>query len=134
MMTSMQNDLHRWGDTDDPRIKAAFVMAPLSLIFDKAGAASIDRPVFLYYGQDDHVLNPAYNVLHIAPLIKSLAGIKMIPSAGHYVFLSPCSAQLTKEAPDICTDPPGVDRAAVHRQIDVDALAFFRKELSRVAH
>lgn len=132
--TAMQGQFRRWGNPDDPRIKAAFAMAPLSLIFDKPGVASVNRPVFLYYGQDDHVLNPAYNVLHIAPLVKSLADIKMIPRAGHYVFLSPCSAQLTKEAPDICTDPPGVDRAAVHRQIDVDALAFFRKELLRVAH
>ncbi|HKZ11427.1 MAG TPA: hypothetical protein VJL61_12085 [Rhodanobacteraceae bacterium] len=132
--TAMQEQLQRWGNPDDPRIKAAFAMAPLSLIFDKPGVASINRPVFLYYGQDDHVLNPEYNVLHIAPLIKTLAGIKMIPKAGHYVFLSPCSAQLTKDAPDICTDPPGVDRAAVHRQIDVDALAFFRKELLRAAH
>jgi predicted dienelactone hydrolase len=129
LMTSMQSDLPRWGNTDDPRIKAAFVMAPLSLIFDTAGVASIDRPVFLYYGQDDHVLNPKYNVLHIAPSIQKLVGIRMIPKADHYVFLSPCSPQLTKEAPDICIDPPGVDRAAVHRQIDADALAFFRKTL-----
>lgn len=133
-MTSMQGDLHRWGSTDDPRIKAAFAMAPQSLVFDKAGLASIDRPVFLYYGQDDEVLRPAYNVLHIAPMIKTLAGIRMIPKAGHYVFLSPCSPQLTKEAPAICTDPPGVDRAAVHRQVDADALAFFRKALGNAAH
>lgn len=133
-MASMQDDLHRWGNTDDPRIKAAFVMAPLSLVFDKSGVASINRPVFLYYGQDDHVLNPKYNVLHIAPLIKRLVGIKMIPKAGHYVFLSPCSPQLTKEAPDICIDPPGVDRAATHLQIDADALAFFRKTLDVPSH
>jgi predicted dienelactone hydrolase len=134
LMTSMQDNLHRWGNTDDPRIKAAFVMAPLSLVFDKGGVASINRPVFLYYGQDDEVLNPKYNVLHIAPSIKRLVGIKMIPKAGHYVFLSPCSTQLTKEAPDICIDPPGVDRAAAHLQIDADALAFFRKTLDFPAH
>ena len=134
MMTSMQDDLHRWGSTADPRIKAAFVMAPLSLVFDKSGIAAINRPVFLYYGQDDHVLNPKYNVLHIAPSIKRLVGIKMIPKAGHYVFLSPCSPQLTMEAPDICVDPSGVDRAAVHQQIDTDALAFFRKTLDVSVH
>lgn len=128
-MASMQKQFHRWGNPDDPRIKAAFAMAPQSLVFDKAGLASIDRPVFLYYGQNDEVLRPVFNALHIAPLIKTLAGIRMIPEAGHYVFLSPCSPQLTKEAPDICIDPPGVDRTAAHRQIDADALAFFRKTL-----
>ena len=133
-LISMQEQFHRWGNPDDPRIKAAFAMAPQSLVFDKAGLASIDRPVFLYYGQDDHVLNPEYNARHIAPLIKTLVGIKMIPKAGHYVFLSPCSPQLTKEAPDICIDPPGVDRVAVHRDIDADALAFFRKTLGKATH
>lgn len=129
-LTAMQGLLHRWSSTDDPRIKAAFAMAPFSLVFDKAGLASVDRPVYLYYGQDDHVLFPKYNVLHIAPFIKTLAGIKMIPMAGHYVFLSPCSPQLKKQAPDICTDPSGVNRVAVHRQIDADALAFFQRTLA----
>lgn len=129
MLTVMQGEFHRWGDPHDPRVKAAFAMAPMSLVFDKAGLASIDRPVFLYYGQDDQVLKPKYNVLHIAPLIKTLVGIRMIPKAGHYVFLSPCSPQLTKEVPDICIDPPGVNRVAVHRQLNADALAFFRKTL-----
>lgn len=133
-LTSMQGQFHRWGNPDDPRIKAAFAMAPESLVFDKAGLASIDRPVFLYYGQDDKVLRPAFNARRIAPLIKTLAGIKMIPKAGHYVFLSPCSPQLTREAPDICVDPPGVDRVAVHRQIDADALKFFRKTLDVPTH
>lgn len=133
-LTALREGLTRWGSTDDPRVKAAFVMAPLSLIFDKAGLASIDRPVFLYYGQNDPVLIPQHNVLHIAPMIRTLAGIRMIPKAGHYVFLSPCSPHLARDAPDICTDPPGVDRVAVHRQIDADALAFFRKTLDVPAH
>lgn len=133
-LDAMQDELGRWGATRDPRVKAAFVMAPFSLVFDKAGLASIDRPVFLYYGQHDPVLIPKYNVLHIAPLIKTLTGIRMIPKAGHYVFLSPCSPQLKKEAPDICIDPPGVDRIAVHRRLDADALAFFRKSLDASPH
>lgn len=128
-MDAIQKELDRWGTTDDPRVKAAFSMAPLGLPFDRTGLAHINRPVFLYYGQHDQVLVPRYNALHIAPLIKTLAGIRMIPAAGHYVFLSPCSPQLKKEAPELCIDPAGVDRVAVHRQVDADALAFFRKTL-----
>jgi predicted dienelactone hydrolase len=67
-------------------------------------------------------------------MIRTLAGIRMIPKAGHYVFLSPCSPQLARDAPDICTDPPGVDRAAVHEEINAAALAFFRKTLDVPAH
>ena len=72
---------------------------------------------------------PRYNALLIAPLIRTLARIKMVPEAGHYVFLSPCSDELAREEPDICRDPPGTDRVAVHRRLNADALAFFRKSL-----
>lgn len=128
-LAALQHSLDRWGKPHDPRVKAAFVMAPMSLPFDKAGLASIDRPLFLYYGQSDQVLLPKENALHIAPLIKTLVDIKMIPEAGHYVFLSPCSSQLSKDAPMICQDPPGVDRLEAHERINDRALRFFRKNL-----
>lgn len=133
-MDAMQEKLDRWGTTDDPRVKAAFVMAPLGLVFDQAGLARVNRPVFLYYGQDDQVLPPRHNALHVASLLRTLSGSRMIPAAGHYVFLSPCSPQLKKEMPELCIDPHGVDRVAVHRQVDADALAFFRKTLGVAPH
>lgn len=126
-LAAIQKDLTRWGPTADPRIKAAFVMAPLSLIFDKAGAGAINRPVDLWYGENDHVLLPAENALHIKPLIRTLASSTMVPKADHWVFLAPCSAELAKEAKEICSDPPGVDRTAVHARLNADALAFFRR-------
>lgn len=130
----LQQSLHRWGNTDDPRVRAAFVMAPFSSVFDAAGLAHINRPVLLYYAQDDPVLLPRYNALHIAPLIRTLVAIRMVPKAGHYVFLSPCSRELAKGYPDICQDPPGVDRTAVHRKINAAALAFFREALDVRSH
>jgi predicted dienelactone hydrolase len=128
-LAALQNDLKRWGDTADPRVKAAFAMAPQAISFDKAGAAAIDRPVLIYYGENDHVLLPSENALHVAPLITTLAGITMVPKADHWVFLAPCSAELAKDAGAICRDPDGVDRVKAHEQINADALAFFRKTL-----
>lgn len=128
-LNEMQSELHRWGDTDDPSVKAVFAMAPFSMVFDRAGLASINRPVYLYDGADDQFQPIRYNTLYIAPLIKTLVGIKLIPGAGHFVFLAPCSAKLAKAAPRICIDPPGVNRVAAHRQINADALAFFRGTL-----
>lgn len=127
---ALQNDLKRWGNTADPRVKAVFSMAPLSLVFDAAGAGAIDRPVFLYYGEHDHVLIPTENAEHIRPWIKTLAGVKVVPKADHWVFLSPCPAELAKQAHDICTDPADVNRTEVHAQINADALVFFRKTLA----
>lgn len=128
-LSEMQSGLRRWGDTADPRVKAALAMAPFSMVFDKAGLASINRPVYLYDGADDQLQPLRYNTLHAAPLIRTLVGIKLIPGAGHFVFLAPCSAELAKVAPSICTDPPGVNRVATHQQINADALAFFRGTL-----
>ena len=133
-LATLQASVDHWGKPDDPRVKAAFAMAPLSLVFDRAGLARVDRPVFLYYGQDDQVLLPQENVLHIAPLLRTLAGIRMIPKAGHYVFLSPCSPQLAGDAPELCRDPQGVDRTRAHRSINASALAFFRKALDVATH
>lgn len=132
-MGLLQERLYRWGKTKDPRIKAAFVMAPSSFLFDKAGLAMINSPVFLYYGQNDRVLIPEANVLHIAPLINTLVDIKMIPKAGHFVFISPCSPQLAEANPMICKEAPGVNRAKVHAQIHANALKFFRKTLTKLS-
>ena len=133
-LAELQASVDRWGTPDAPGVKAAFVMAPLGLVFDKAGLSRVKSPVFLYYGQDDQVLLPQENILHIAPLINTLAGIEMVPKAGHYVFLAPCSPQLAKDAPELCKDPPGVDRVGAHRNIDATALAFFRKTLGVATH
>lgn len=133
-MAKMQSDLTRWGATEDARVKAAFVMAPLGLIFNKQGLERIKRPMLLYYAADDQVLRPLDNALHIAPLIPTLAAVKVVPKAGHYAFLAPCTPQLAKEAPDLCGDPPGVDRVQVHAEINDAALVFFRKTLAASPH
>jgi predicted dienelactone hydrolase len=128
-MADLKAGLTRWGPTADPRIKSAFAMAPLSLFFGEPGIAPIARPVFLYYGEHDEVLLPAENALQIKPWIKSLSGIEVVPKAGHWVFLTPCTTELKAEAATICTDPAGVDRPRVHEQVNAEALAFFRKTL-----
>ena len=128
-LTSIQNKLQRWGDPDDPRVKAAFAMSPWGMVFDQAGLGSINRPVYLYDGADDQFQPIQYNTLHAAALIKTLVGIKLIPKAGHFVFLAPCSKEMLRTLPEVCTDPPGVNREIAHRQINADALSFFRGTL-----
>lgn len=129
LMDGMQAELTRWGSTSDPRVKAAFAMAPLSLVFDAAGLAGIERPVFLYYSEEDTVLRPSENAARIKPLLKTLAGVRTVPKADHWVFIPPCSPALAEAVAEICSDPPGVDRAQVHERINADALAFFHRTL-----
>jgi predicted dienelactone hydrolase len=39
---------------------------------------------------------------------------------------------LANNRPELCTDAPGFDRAAFHKQFDADVLAFFRAHLTKV--
>lgn len=128
LMDGMQSQLTRWGKTSDPRVKAAFAMAPLSLVFDAEGLAGIKRPVFLYYSEGDALLRPSENAARIEPLLKTLDGVRTVPG-DHWVFIPPCTRELAESVAEICSDPPGVDRAATHTRINADALAFFRKTL-----
>ncbi|WP_394539722.1 dienelactone hydrolase family protein [Lysobacter enzymogenes] len=115
--------------TVDPRVRAGFAMAPFSILFDADSFRAMKHPVFLYIAQKDQVLAPADNGLRIRPLLPHLAGFAEVPGAGHYVFLPPCSAGFAKQVPAICTDAPGVDRAAAHRDINAAAVKFFDAQL-----
>ena len=53
----------------------------------------------------------------------------VVPNAGHFAFLAPCSAGLKSIAPDICRDPAGFDRAAFHREFNAAVVAFFKAKL-----
>lgn len=111
--------------TADPRVRAGFAMAPFSLLFGDTGLREVRAPVFLYIAQKDEVLMPSENGGRIRALLPNLYEFREIPDAGHYVFLPPCGAQLTRNVPAICTDQPGIDRARLHRQINADAVRFF---------
>jgi predicted dienelactone hydrolase len=115
--------------TADARVRAAFAMAPLSLILDADGLKGVRNPVFLYTGAKDPVLIPAENAKRISKLLPNLYRYREVEGAGHYVFLAPCSAELAKAAPSICTDPRGIDRATIHRKIAEDAVMFFGEAL-----
>jgi hypothetical protein len=43
-------------------------------------------------------------------------------------FFSPPRSQ-TKALSELCTDPPGFDRATFHKAFDASVLAFFRQKL-----
>lgn len=116
--------------TADPRIRAGFVMAPFAIFFDAATLKRVDAPVFLYGAMADRVLLPAYNVLPVRDALPRLHTFHGIVGAGHYVFLAPCNPGMSEALPVLCVDPPGIDRGALHSQINADAVGFFRETLA----
>jgi predicted dienelactone hydrolase len=115
--------------THDPRIKAAVIADPLSVMFSADSFAAIRIPVQLWASDfgGDGVLP------HIVDIVdKNLTSkheYHVVPNAMHFSFLAPCSPALAKAVPQICTDATGFDRVAFHRQFNADVLAFFQAQL-----
>ena len=55
--------------------------------------------------------------------------LHVVPIAGHFDFLAPCSDALASIAFAICTSSAGFDREAFHVGFDSDVVKFFEKTL-----
>ena len=114
----------------DRRIKAAVVAAPaLGYTFDYSGLEHVQIPIQLWRAQADHILpHPYYaEAVHIA--LSRPPEYHVVPNADHFDFLAPCSEQLEKFAPVICSERAGFDRVAFHSQFNTDVVNFFRRTL-----
>jgi predicted dienelactone hydrolase len=114
----------------DPRIRAAVVAAPaLGYAFGREGLARVTTPIQLWRAEDDSVLpNPWYAEAVIDALPRA-AEYFVVPGADHVDFLAPCSAELAKAAPSICTERAGFDRARFHAMFDASVVRFFMEKL-----
>ena len=114
----------------DARIKAAVVAAPaLGFTFAPDGLKNVKVPVQLWRAEDDAVLpHPRYaEVVRLA--LPDAPDYRVVPNAGHYDFLVPCSSALASIAPTICTSAAGFDRAAFHASFNAAVVGFFSKTL-----
>jgi predicted dienelactone hydrolase len=123
-------DASKLAPTQDRRVRAAFVMAPLGVMFAPDTLRAIQRPVFLAWASHDRVLLPSENAEPVAHGLTTLTGTRVIEGAGHYVFLAPCPSTLASELPELCVDPPGIDRVQIHATLASDAVRFFAAALA----
>ena len=117
----------------DPRIKAAVVVAPaLGFTFAPDGLKNVKVPVQLWRAENDVVVpHPRYaEAVRLAlPEAPQRAEYHVVPNAGHFDFLAPCSSALASIAPTICTSAAGFDRAAFHASFNAAIAGFFSKTL-----
>lgn len=111
----------------DRRIKAAFVCAPAPTVrgITVESLREITCPVGIAAVGADHEA-PSHQCaewLH-RNLANSTFGL-LSADAGHYSFLCECSPWAQENEPDICADPPGVNRSAIHGQAIAFAVATF---------
>ena len=91
--------------------------------------AALRRYDILDSGEEE----PFQRVVELAQVIFDALATKpeyhVVAHAGHFAFLAPCSAPLAALVPDICRDPPGLDREAFHRDFNASVAAFFKAHL-----
>jgi predicted dienelactone hydrolase len=114
----------------DVRIKAAVIADPLAIMFSHASFAAIRVPVQLWQSQrgGDGVLPE-----HVAAVDKNLPApheYHVVPNSSHFALLTPCPPAVAQARPELCTDAPGFDRVAFHKEFDAEVLAFLRRHLA----
>lgn len=112
----------------DPRIRAVVVAAPaLTQAFQPQSLARVTVPVQVWAATHD-VIAPDAALLpsRLPPGIE----FRLVPNAGHFSFLAPCNAAVMASAPQICSDPPGFDRAEFQRRFTQEVVRFFEANLS----
>ncbi|MGI4827439.1 MAG: alpha/beta hydrolase family protein [Janthinobacterium lividum] len=122
--------LARSGDSyRDPRVRAVFVIAPaLGFALTPESLKAIRLPVDLVAGAADAIAPPVEN----ADLVrKGVRGARetVMPGVGHYTFLDTCTTAGKQQLALYCADAAGVDREAVHQQVDAMAVPFFDRAL-----
>ena len=114
----------------ETRIKAAVVAAPaLGFTFSPDGLKNVKVPVQLWRAENDVVVpHPRYaEAVRLA--LPEAPEYHVVPNAGHFDFLAPCSDTLASMAPVICTRSPGFDRAAFHVGFNSAVVKFFKNTL-----
>lgn len=115
----------------DPRVQALMLLAPLSLKFGRDALSGVHVPVLLYSGDGDQLVALDKNAAALARKLPAAPDFKLLPGAGHFVFMAPCSAEQQVAMPALCTDADGVDRDDIHRSLIAEAGAFFTHILGK---
>jgi predicted dienelactone hydrolase len=119
-------------DWRDPRIKAAFIMAPAwSWLFDENSLAQISIPTYLIAAEADRVLVTKNNAVFFARHIPHSI-YQAIPGKGdHFIFISALNDRQRKMATSntqldfLLLDDSSVDRSWIQLQVSEEATRFF---------
>lgn len=114
----------------DPRIKAAVVAAPaLGFTFSPDGLRNVKVPVQLWRADNDVILPYPRFAEAVRLALPETPEYHVVPNAGHFDFLVPCSSALASLAPAICTSAIGFDREVFHTSFNAAVLSFLNKTL-----
>ncbi len=77
-------------NTDDARIKAAVLMAPVGVLFnDDRSLLNVNVPLRIYRAEKDSVLRYPYHAEFLQNKLFIKPEYIVVKNAGHYVFITP---------------------------------------------
>ena len=113
----------------DARVKAVVVADPLNAFPGPDDLLDIKIPVQLWSSQLGGDGVTPEDILGFREKLPVKPDYRMVKGAGHFSFITPCPAEMEKALGEICSDSPGFDRAAFHRQLNGDVIRFFTASL-----
>ena len=108
-------------------LKALVLLEPYGAPFEQKGLGSLDLPILIYSASQSD-LRAEGNALAVAKALPRPPQQAAVPGS-HFVFVDPCSPILATRAPEMCSDPPGTDRAAIHQRFRREISDFLRANL-----
>jgi predicted dienelactone hydrolase len=121
-------ELAAWQPPQETRLKAIVLMDPLAFVFDAKALSAVRVPTLLIRPASDDFLRAPANAAAVAARLPQPPQQITVPGS-HFVFLDPCPAEMAARVPALCQDAPGVDRAAIHRQIEGEISDFLHRSL-----
>jgi predicted dienelactone hydrolase len=108
-------------------LKAIVLLEPFGALFARGGLNSVEMPVLLYRAEQSD-LGAEGNIFSLADGLPRQPQPRTTPG-GHFIFVDPCPPLLATEAPAVCKDAPGIDRAALHQHLQAEIASFLRQNL-----
>jgi predicted dienelactone hydrolase len=113
----------------EPRIKAYVIADPVSFFPGKPSLRNVRAPVQLWSSESGGMGVRPEEVSAIAMNLPVEPEFHRVAGSGHLSFDCPCSSDQVSAHLFVCTDPPGFDRTAFHKDFNTQVLGFFRKNL-----
>lgn len=120
----------------DPRIKAAVIVDPgFGFLFPAENLKAVKIPIQLWSSDPELRANYLSGccALGIKDRLPSKPDFHLATNAIHFSFLARCSSEDQKDMPRFCSDAPGFDRVAFHKDFHAAVIAFFRDHLVETA-
>lgn len=108
-------------------LKAIVLLDPYAVLFQRAELTAVTMKALVFRPDQSEMPGEA-NAFALVDALPHKPEFQMIPGR-HFIFTDVCVPELRVTSPDVCLDPAGVDRAAVHAEIEARIATFFHGNL-----